>query len=64
MTDLDRPVTRRLPAKVRGRRLVVTLQAGGLSLRLERTRGSLHVDWERLWRWVETAQIYIPPRTK
>ena len=64
MTDLDRPVTRRVPAQIRGRRLVVTLQSGGLSLRLERTKGSMHVDWETLYRWMETADIAIKPRTK
>ena len=63
MTDLDKPVTRRTPVKVKGRRIVVTMQDTGLSLRLERTRGALHIDWQRLWRWVETSQVYIPPRS-
>lgn len=37
---------------------------GGISLRPERTKGSYPISWEKLWRWLETEDAHIKPRTR
>ena len=59
MTPLTKPVVRRTQYKVRGRELVVTIAPGSVSLRPLNTKESYNVDFETLWRWLETQDVHI-----
>jgi len=64
VTELEKPVARRTSVEVRGRRLIATMAPGGLTLRPERTKDKQVVSWDVLWRWMETADYHIKPRTR